>query len=103
MFAADAGVSGEDHDGGYAEFVAVNASTVIALPEGVGLAEAAIATCTLGTAYHALIGRGGLTSGQTVVITGASGGVGLHAISIARAAGAQVVGVVSSEERRARS
>lgn len=89
---------GEDHDGGYAEFVAVNASTVIALPDGVGLAEAAIATCTLGTAYHALIGRGGLTTGQTVVITGASGGVGLHAISIARAAGAQVVGVVSSEE-----
>lgn len=88
---------GEDHDGGYAEFVAVNASTVIALPDGVGLAEAAIATCTLGTAYHALVGRGALERGQVVAITGASGGVGLHAIEIARVAGAHVVAVVSSE------
>lgn len=88
---------GEDHDGGYAEYVAVNASTVIALPAGVGLAEAAIATCTLGTAYHALVGRGGLKKGQVVAITGASGGVGLHAIEIARVAGGHVVAVVSSE------
>lgn len=88
---------GEDHDGGYAEYVAVNASTVIALPDDVGLAEAAIATCTLGTAYHALVGRGGLEKGQVVAITGASGGVGLHAIEIARHFGSRVVAVVSSE------
>lgn len=95
---------GEDHDGGYADYVAVPARTVIAVPDEVGLAEAAIATCTLGTAYHALIGRAELGAGQLVVITGASGGVGLHAISIARAAGATVVGIVSGEEggRRAR-
>ncbi|WP_146240112.1 alcohol dehydrogenase catalytic domain-containing protein [Prauserella flavalba] len=88
---------GEDHDGGYAEYVVVQARTAIGLPSQVGLAEAAIATCTLGTAYHALIGRGELREGQLVAITGASGGVGLHAISIAAAAGATVVGVVSSE------
>lgn len=89
---------GEDHDGGYAEFVAVNASTVIALPDEVGLPEAAIATCTLGTAYHALVGRGALEKDQVVAITGASGGVGLHAIEIARHAGAHVVAVVSSDD-----
>jgi D-arabinose 1-dehydrogenase-like Zn-dependent alcohol dehydrogenase len=94
---------GEDHDGGYAEFVAVNASTVIALPDGVDLADAAIATCTLGTAYHALVGRGGLEEGQVVAITGASGGVGLHAIEIARVAGGHVVAVVSSESGAARA
>lgn len=88
---------GEDRDGGYAEYVVIEDHSTVALPERVTLRDAAIATCTLGTAYHALFGRGGLTEGQTVLITGASGGVGLHAIAIARAAGANVVGVVSSE------
>jgi len=90
---------GEDHDGGYAEFVAVAARVTIPVPKRVSLAEAAIATCTLGTAYHALATRGGLQAGQSVVITGASGGVGLHAIEIARMLGGHVVGVVSSEEK----
>lgn len=88
---------GEDHDGGYAQYVAVNASTVIALPDEVALLDAAIATCTLGTAYHALFGRGGLAASHEVLITGASGGVGLHAVQIARAAGAHVTAVVSTE------
>ena len=89
---------GEDHDGGYAEYVVVNGSTVVFIPDDVALADAAIATCTLGTAYHALLGRGQLTPSQVVVITGASGGVGLHAIEIAHAAGAHVVAVVSTEQ-----
>jgi D-arabinose 1-dehydrogenase-like Zn-dependent alcohol dehydrogenase len=88
---------GEDHDGGYAEYVAVSASTVIALPDGVDLVDAAITTCTLGTAYHALLGRGALQPSQVVAVTGASGGVGLHAIEIARRVGALVVAVVSTE------
>ncbi|GAB2740126.1 acryloyl-coenzyme A reductase [Nocardioides pakistanensis] len=88
---------GEDHDGGYAEFVAVSASTVVPLPDEVALVDAAIATCTLGTAYHALVARGQLTEGQVVAITGASGGVGLHALEIAHAVGARTVAVVSSE------
>jgi acryloyl-coenzyme A reductase len=94
---------GEDRDGGYAEYVLVETRTAIALPDQVGLAQAAIATCTLGTAQHALLGRGALQPGETVAITGASGGVGLHAISIAKAAGATVVGVVSSERGAARA
>jgi D-arabinose 1-dehydrogenase-like Zn-dependent alcohol dehydrogenase len=88
---------GEDRDGGYAEYVVAEARTSIRLPDEVSLEEAAIATCTLGTAYHALMTRGGLEAGQLVAVTGASGGVGLHALSIAKAAGAEVVAVVSSE------
>lgn len=88
---------GEDRDGGYAEYVVIEDHSTVALPDQVSLRDAAIATCTLGTAYHALFGRGGLSTGETVLITGASGGVGLHAIAIARAAGATVIGTVSSE------
>lgn len=87
---------GEDYDGGYAEYVVVRERTAVNVPAEVGLPEAAILTCTLGTAYHGLLGRGELKAGQTVVITGAGGGVGSHAVQIAKAVGATVVGVVSS-------
>jgi len=90
---------GEDRDGGYADFVVVDAGIILPVPDNVSLAAAAIATCTLGTAYHALMSRGQLRPGETVVVTGASGGVGLHAVSIAADAGARVVGIVSSEGR----
>lgn len=88
---------GEDYDGGYADQVTVKARTVTVVPDGVGLPEAAILTCTFGTAFHAIVGRGGAQPGQTVVVTGASGGVGSHALQIIRALGATGVGVVSSE------
>ncbi|MDP9459137.1 MAG: alcohol dehydrogenase catalytic domain-containing protein [Actinomycetota bacterium] len=90
---------GEDRDGGYAEYVAVQARVTVRLPDAVSMVEAAIATCTLGTAYHAIATRGALQAGETVVITGASGGVGVHAVRIARMLGATVVGVVSGEDR----
>lgn len=93
---------GEDYDGGYAEYVVIAKRTAVKIPGRVGLPEAAILTCTLGTAYHGLLGRGELKSGQTVVITGASGGVGSHAVQIAKAVGATVVGVVSSARSEAR-
>lgn len=88
---------GEDYDGGYAEYVNVPASGVVHVPPKVALEAAAIVTCTLGTAWHALITRGHLKTDDTVVITGASGGVGLHAVKIARSQGAHVVAVTSSE------
>jgi acryloyl-coenzyme A reductase len=90
---------GEDRDGGYAQYVAVEARVTVPLPDAVSLMEAAIATCTLGTAYHAIATRGALQAGETVVITGAGGGVGVHAVQVARMLGATVVGVVSSEDR----
>lgn len=88
---------GEDLDGGYAEYVAIPASTAVHVPAEVPLESAAIVTCTLGTAWHALMTRGGLKAGQTVVITGASGGVGLHAVQIASAQETRVVAITSSE------
>lgn len=87
---------GEDYDGGYAQYVTVKARTVSTVPDDVGLPEAAILTCTFGTAFHAIVGRGKAQPGQTVVVTGASGGVGSHALQVVRALGAIGIGVVSS-------
>lgn len=90
---------GEDFDGGYAPFVKVCQDVVLPVPDGVGLREAAIVTCTLGTAYHALVTRGGVSAGDAVAITGASGGVGLHAIQLAKHLGARVISVTSSAQK----
>jgi NADPH:quinone reductase len=64
---------------------------VFRIPASMSWAEAASLNMTYGTAYHGLIRRGGLAVGETVAITGASGGCGSAAIQIAKAAGAKTV------------
>lgn len=88
---------GEDRDGGYAQYVVIEARTALHVPSSVSLAEVAVLTCTLGTAYHAAVSRGGVEPDELVVVTGAGGGVGLHAIEILASLGARPVGVVSAE------
>lgn len=92
---------GEDRDGGYAEYVVVEARTATVVPAALPLAEAAILTCTLGTAYHAVVGRGRVEMDDLVVVTGAGGGVGIHTIELLAALGAQPVGLVSQESSAA--
>lgn len=92
---------GEDADGGYAEFVARRADGVVLLPPGVSLAQAAIVSCTLGTAWHALRSRARLEAGEVVAITGASGGVGSHAVQVAVSLGARVIAITSSSAKAA--
>ncbi len=91
---------GEDVNGGYAEYVKVRADTVVAVPENVSLKAAAVVICTVGTAYHALVTRADIQPGETVVLTGASGGVGIHALRLAKHLGARVIAVTSSESKR---
>jgi NADPH2:quinone reductase len=64
---------------------------VFRIPDSMPWAEAASFNLTYGTAYHGLIRRGGLVAGETVAITGASGGCGSAAIGVAKAAGAGTV------------
>lgn len=90
---------GEDIDGGYAEYVKVRQDVALAVPDEVGLREAAVITCTLGTAYHALVAQANVSSGDTVLITGASGGVGRHAIKIAKHLDARVIAVTSNPKK----
>jgi 2-desacetyl-2-hydroxyethyl bacteriochlorophyllide A dehydrogenase len=91
---------GEDIDGGYAEYVRVRQDAALPVPEGVSLKKAAVITCTLGTAYHSIVTQAKASSGETLLITGASGGVGMHAVKIAKHLGARVIAVTSSPGKR---
>jgi NADPH2:quinone reductase len=87
--------------GGFATQACVNASQVMLLPPGFALDDAAAFAFTYGTSHHALIDRGQLQPGETVLVLGAAGGVGTAAVQIAKAAGAKVVAGVSSDEKAA--
>ena len=86
---------GEEIPGGYAEYTVSPAHGLAHIPESIAWAEASICACTIGTAIH-VTRRGRVGPDDTVLITGASGGVGLHAIQICKLAGAQVIAVTSS-------
>lgn len=90
------GFYGEDFDGGYAEYVVASPANAVRLPDAVSFASAAALPCGICTGLHAL-GRIDLRAGETVLITGAAGGVGFNGVALAAQAGATVVGVVRSE------
>ncbi len=83
-------------DGGYAEQVLAWSASLVRVPAGVALDEASFLHCTAGVALRALRTHAKVTAGETVVITGASGGVGMHAIQVAKILGARVVAVTGS-------
>lgn len=87
---------GENVNGGYAQFVLANSRSLVKVPEGVGDADASISACVTGMVYNALKRVGGLKVGERVLISGAGGGVGTHAVQIAKALGAYVVAKTSS-------
>lgn len=80
----------------------VNAENLVRQPTGWSDAEAAAAPLVFLTAWKALTGVGGLRPGQSVVVTGASGGVGLAAVQLANAYGATVIALSRSDEKRHR-
>jgi NADPH:quinone reductase-like Zn-dependent oxidoreductase len=87
--------------GGLAEKAAVDAGRLYPLPDERGFAEGAALLLTYATTIHALVDRGRLQEGQTLLVLGAAGGVGLAAIELGKAFGARVVAAVSSEEKAA--
>lgn len=87
--------------GGFAEKAKAQAGRVIPIPDAMPFDEASAFILTYGTSYYALKDRGQLKAGETVLILGAAGGVGVAAIELAKAMGAKVVGAVSSEEKAA--
>lgn len=89
---------GEGLSGGYGEYVVASARNAVLLPDEIPLAVGAVLSCAIGTGYHAL-GRARLRLGSTVVITAASGGVGIHTVKLGLAMGARVVAVSSSEAK----
>ncbi len=94
----DGAFFGEEIPGGYAEFVIAKEHALSQVPAELPLEEASIAACTIGTAIH-VVNRGKLQSGESVLITGASGGVGLHTIQVCKLAGARVIAATSSPQK----
>lgn len=87
--------------GGFAEFALAAADTLIPLPNGIDFTDAAAFTVAYGTSHVALETRAQLKAGETLIINGASGGVGLTALEIGKMMGATVIGLASTEEKRA--
>ena len=89
---------GQESLGGYAEFVVVGDDNLAKLPAEVDFATGAIVACPVGTSYNAVCDTGRVQPGEQVLISGA-GGLGTHAVQIARAAGAFVVMVTRSPDK----
>lgn len=85
--------------GGLAEECMATASSLIPLPESMGMAAAAGFLVNYGTTYHALKQRANIQPGETLLVLGAAGGVGLTAIEIGKALGARVLAAASTPEK----
>ena len=85
--------------GGLAEQVLIPANRAIPLPAERSLEEGSALLMTYATAIHALVDRGRLQAGQTLLVLGAAGGVGIAAVEIGKALGARVIAAVSTDEK----
>lgn len=87
--------------GGLAERVCVSALAAWPIPDGVDMVVAAGSLVTYGTTWHALVDRARLVAGETLLVLGAAGGVGVAAIQIGKLLGARVIAAASSAEKLA--
>jgi NADPH:quinone reductase len=87
--------------GGFAEVVAAELGAVFPLPANVSFEAGAALPMNYLTVHFGLLRRGGLRAGETVLVHGAAGGVGTAAIQLAKASGATVIAVVSTEDKAA--
>ena len=85
--------------GGYAEKLTLEEARCTHIPDNMPFDEAAAFVLTYGTSYYALKDRGHLKAGETLLVLGAAGGVGLAAVELAKAMGAKVVAAASSQEK----
>jgi NADPH:quinone reductase-like Zn-dependent oxidoreductase len=97
----DAALGGST-DGMLAEYVALSADGIVAIPPHLSFEEAATLPCAAVTAWHALVTDGKISAGQTVVVLG-TGGVSLFALQFAKMHGARVIITSSSDEKLSRA
>ena len=93
-------VLGEHRQGVHSELAAVPADSLVSVPDGVDWATAAAAPLVFQTAWRLLVTRGEIDPGETVLVLGASGGVGHAAVQIAAHAGCEVIATASTEVKR---
>jgi NADPH2:quinone reductase len=94
-------VIGFTRTGAFAEQALAPSEMLMPMPPGMDFDVAAAITLTYGTSHHAIVDRGALQSGETMLVLGAAGGVGLAAIEIGKALGARVIAAASSPEKLA--
>lgn len=87
--------------GAYAEYTTIPAVNLVKLPESISFPEGSVIANAIGTPYHALTKRAKVQLGERVIVTGAGGGVGAHAIQLAKMMGAFVMAVDIGEEKLA--
>jgi NADPH2:quinone reductase len=87
--------------GGFAEKAAVPAAALHRIPERMSFAQASGISTTYGTSYYALKQRADLKPGETLLVLGAAGGVGLAAVELGKAMGARVIAAASTAEKLA--
>lgn len=92
------GFYGEQVSGGYGEYVVASERNATPVPDTIPLKVAAVLSCAVGTGFHALR-RAALELNDTVVITAASGGVGIHTVKLARLLGLKTIAISSSESK----
>jgi propanol-preferring alcohol dehydrogenase len=80
-------------DGAFAEYLVLPAENLVAVPDGVSLADAGVVADAIATPYHAVSQRLGRIAGRTVVVIGAGGGLGVHALQVVRAFGGSAIAV----------
>ncbi|HEX3701052.1 MAG TPA: NADPH:quinone oxidoreductase family protein [Phenylobacterium sp.] len=85
--------------GGMAEELALEAHRLVKIPDSMPFDEAAAFIMTYGTSWHALKDRASLQAGQSLLVLGAAGGVGLAAVELGKAMGAKVIAAASSQEK----
>jgi len=93
---------GHGRDGGFAEYVALNAASLVTVPPGLDLSGAALLACPMGVVLQALQQAARVQPGETVLVTGATGGLGVHAVQAAALLGARVLAATSSPEKASR-
>jgi NADPH2:quinone reductase len=87
--------------GAFAEEVKTEAGRLLHIPDGMSFVQAAAFVLTYGTTDHALRDRGALAAGETLLVLGAAGGVGLAAVEVGKALGARVIACASSDDKLA--
>jgi alcohol dehydrogenase len=98
----EGGLTGETIHGGLAEYCRLRAHQLVRIPDDVSFVQAAALPCAYGTARRMMFTNGHVEAGEKVLILGASGGVGVCCVQLAKAAGATVIAATSSEQKAAR-
>jgi NADPH:quinone reductase-like Zn-dependent oxidoreductase len=96
------GLMGETLDGGLAQYVLVSAQQLIALPDKVSFTDAAALPVAYGTAHRMIVDKKTVQAGDSVLVLGASGGVGTASVILAKKLGAEVIAAVGSEDKARR-